>query len=258
MEVGGKILTGAVATALVALVGHYTTGDGYISGLENTAQTEMTAQGMDGVKVSLARDPLSRAAVLDGDVSEDIKQKALNAVSAIPGISSAVWFGSDLVANTGPDTGTKTEDGGENIDPETQTAVAKCQSSLDSAMEGKELSFRSGSAYISPASNKILDDVAAVLKPCSGLAVAVGGHTDDNGNAQVNKILSQERADRVRAGLVERGISESLVTATGYGAEQPLAAGSGPEADAQNRRIEFKVQPANKKETNDANSQQGE
>lgn len=261
MDVGGKILTGAVATALLALAGHYITGDGYISGLETKAQTEMTAQGIEDVTVSFARAPLSRKAVLDGDVSDDIKQKALNAVAAVTG-ASAVWAGSDLVATAdagdGGSTDAKTADGSANVDPATQAAVTKCQGGVDKAIEGKKLSFRSGSAYVSPASNKILDAVAVALKPCSGLAIAVGGHTDDNGNGQVNKILSQERADRVRAGLIKRGISETLVTATGFGAEQPLATGSGPEADAQNRRIEFKVQSANKKETNDANSQQGE
>ncbi len=250
MEVGGKILTGAAVTALLAVVGHYATGDGYISGLEKAAQTEITAQGMDGVTVAFGREPLSRKAVLDGDVSEDMKQKALNTIAAIPGVSGAAWAGSDLVAETDNSTA--------NVDPAAQTAIAECQSAVDKAMDGKKLSFRSGSAYISPASNKILDDVAAALEPCSGLAIAVGGHTDDNGNAEVNKILSQERADRVRAGLIERGIAENRVTATGFGAEQPLATGSDPEADARNRRIEFKVQAADKKATNDANSQQGE
>ena len=80
MEVGGKILTGAAVSMVLALAGHYATGEGFISGLEKTAQTEMTAQGMDGVKVSLARDPLSRKALLNGDVPNDIKLKALSAV----------------------------------------------------------------------------------------------------------------------------------------------------------------------------------
>lgn len=263
MDVGGKILTGAMATALLALVGHYVTGDRYIAGLENAAQTEMAAQGMEDVKITFARAPLSRKAVLDGDVTDDIKQKALNAVSAMPGISSAVWTGSDMVASAGAgnssEAGNGKGDGGHtDVDPATQVAVAKCQGGVDKAIEGQKLSFRSGSAYVSPASNSILDEVAAALEPCSGLAVTVGGHTDDNGNAQVNKILSQERADRVRGGLIDRGISENLITAIGFGAEQPLAASDGPEADAQNRRIEFKVQAADKNETNDANSQQEE
>lgn len=243
MEVGGKIITGAVATALLALVGHYTTGDNFITGLENAAQTEITAQGMEGVKVAFSREPLSRKAVLDGDVSDDVKQKALSAVSGIAGVSSAVWAGGDTV-----------DEGAQNADP----AVTTCQKGVDEAIGDEKLSFRSGSAYVSPASNQLLDKIAAALQSCSNFTIAVGGHTDDNGNAQVNKILSQERADRVRAGLIERGIPENLVTATGFGAEQPLATGTGPEVDAQNRRIEFKVRATNKKEINDAKSQQGE
>ncbi|MEP2103345.1 MAG: OmpA family protein [Parasphingorhabdus sp.] len=249
MEVGGKILVGAAATAILALVGHYATGDGYIAGLENAAQTELTAQGMDGVKVAFARDPLSRRAVLDGDVSDDVKLKALNAVSEVTG-ASAVWAGGSPVDTSeanGSDQGT---------DPAATGAATECQNGVDTAIAGEKLSFRSGSAYISPASNKLLDKIATALKPCSGLVVAVGGHTDDNGNAQVNKILSQERADRVRAGLIERGIPENLVTATGFGAEKPLATGGGADADAQNRRIEFNVQAANKNQINDAKSQQ--
>ncbi len=255
MEVGGKILTGAVATALLALVGHYTTGDKFISGLESAAQTELTAQGMDGVTVALPRDPLSRNAILDGDAPDEMKQKALDAVAKITG-SSASWAGTNLVSGSNADnsTDTTTDTASKGSDP----VATKCQNSVDTAIAGEKLSFRSGSAYISPASNKLLDKIAAALTPCSGIAIAVGGHTDGNGNAQVNKILSQERADRVRAGLIERGIPENLVTATGYGAEQPLATGQGPEADAQNRRIEFKVQAGNKKEVNDAKSQQEE
>lgn len=258
MEVGGKILTGAVATALLAVVGHYATGDNFISGLENAAQTELTAQGMEGVKVAFARAPLSRKAVLNGDVSDEVKQEALNIVSAVTGISSVVWAGSDLVAE--PQSGDGAIENGNNggLDSATQAAVAKCQAGVDTAIGDKKLSFRSGSAYISPASNKILDELETAIKPCTGLTITVGGHTDGNGNAEVNKILSQERADRVRAGLIERGIPENLVTATGYGAEQPLATGQGPEADAQNRRIEFKVQAANKNDAIDAKSQQGE
>ena len=83
MEVRGKILTGAAATALLAVVGHFATSEGLIADLENKAQTELTAQGMDGVKVTFARDPLSRKAILDGDVNDDTKQAALKTVMAI-------------------------------------------------------------------------------------------------------------------------------------------------------------------------------
>ncbi len=249
MDVGGKIITGAAATALLALIGHYATGDSFIAELESKAKTELTAQGLDGVIVSLGREPLSRTAILDGDVSDDVKQKAGNAVQGIAGVADIRWAGEDSVAATGSDAGS-----GVGADPATQAKVAQCQDGVDKSIGGKKLSFKSGSAYVSPASNKLLDEISAALKPCSGLAIAVGGHTDDNGDAEVNRILSQERADRVRAGLIERGVSENLVTAKGYGADQPLARGGDAAADAQNRRIEFKVQARG----GDAPAQQGE
>ncbi len=251
MDVGGKILTGAAATALMALVGHIATGDSFIAELENTAKTELTAQGHEGVTVSLGRSPLSRTAVLDGDITDEAKVEAADAVRAIAGISGVKWAGDEPVVANASQGAT-----GGGLDPVTQAKIADCQGGVDKSVEGKKLSFKSGSAYISPASNKLLDKISAALKPCSGLAIAVGGHTDNNGDAQVNRILSQERADRVRQGLIDRGIAANLVTAKGFGAAQPLAQGGGAAADAQNRRIEFKVQAATA--TGDASAQQGE
>lgn len=238
MEVGGKILTGAAATALLAVIGHFATSDDLISKLESKAQTELTAQGMDNVKVVFARDPLSRKAILNGDVDDETKQAALQTVMGIAGVSAAKWQGEQTADMS--DTGSA--DGPAIADPATQEKISNCQDSVDQIIKTKKINFRSGSAYISPVSNQILDEVAESLKPCNGLVIAVGGHTDSNGDAGVNKAMSQERADRVRQGLIDRGIAESLVTATGYGSEQPLAEGSGAAIDAQNRRIEFKIQ----------------
>ena len=243
MEVGGKIFTGAAATVILAIAGHLVTGESYISGLEEKAKTELAAQGMDGVEMQLSRDPLSRHAILDGEVSDEIKATALAAVSSVTGISGANWAGDDA-------TGSTTEQSESSDD---SNANSDCQEKVDTAIAGRKLSFRSGSAYISRESNEIIDSVAGALQTCSDYAIAIGGHTDNNGNAEVNKTMSQERADRVRAGLIDRGIAENLVTATGYGSEQPLAEDNGPEADATNRRIEFKILARG----NDADAQQG-
>ena len=91
---------------------------------------------------------------------------------------------------------------------------------------------------------------------CDGLSVAVEGHTDDNGNKDVNRDMSQERADRIKAGLVERGIAEALISAKGYGSTRPRAEGSGATADAQNRRIEFRIGAGDGSSQNDAKAQQ--
>jgi len=235
METGGKILTGVAATALLALAGHAINGEKFVDGLESSAQTELQAQGMDGVTATFDRDPLSRTAILDGDASDEDKQKALSAVLALPGVSGARWKGEQDMASANA-----SGDNDGAVDAETKAKISSCQDNVDKSIEGKKLNFQSGSAWVSLDSNRIIDGVAEALKPCSGLAIAVSGHTDDNGDASVNKTLSQERADRVRGELVKRGIAENLITATGYGSEKPLVEGD----DAQNRRIEFTVQAA--------------
>jgi OOP family OmpA-OmpF porin len=51
----------------------------------------------------------------------------------------------------------------------------------------------------------------------------------------------EQRADAVRAYLVEKGVPEGQLTAVGYGAERPAVATGNEVAMAANRRIEFTV-----------------
>jgi len=251
MEIGSKILTGAAATVILALVGHAVTGDNFITGLQQKAQTELDARGLESASVSFGRDPLSRAAVLDGEGDDKEKQEALSVVMSIPGVASASWKGEHVIVAA--------EDGaaGTAASPTAdQDKIAKCQSDVDKIMAADNISFRSGSAYVSLDTKKVLDQIAAALQSCDGLSVAVEGHTDDNGNKDVNRNMSQERADRIKAGLVERGIAETLISAKGYGSTRPRAKGSGAAADAQNRRIEFRIGAVDGPSQNDAKAQQ--
>jgi OOP family OmpA-OmpF porin len=252
MEIGSKILTGAAATVALALVGHVATGEDFVSGLEQKAQAELAARGLDAATVSLGHAPLSREAVLDGPLPEASKQQALEVVMDIPGIASASWKGKPPTAVAGGD-----KDAATVLPPADREKIAQCQAGVDKIAENRKISFRSGSAYVSLESRQILDELAKALKACGGLSIAVEGHTDDNGDKDVNRVMSQERADRIKAGLVERGIPDNLITATGYGATRPRAQGSDAAADAQNRRIEFRIGSASGAPQNDAEAQQG-
>jgi len=236
MKSGNKILTGAAATVILALVGHVATGDRFISGLEQKAQTELDARGLGAAKVSFGRAPLTRDAMLDGDLPDSAKEDALAVVLDIPGVSSVSWKGKQAEEKTGSD-----GSAGPVLTATDQDRIAKCQADVDRIAETRKINFRSGSAYVSLESKQILDELAKALKACDGLTIAVEGHTDDNGDRDVNRVMSQERADRIKAGLVERGIAANLITATGYGSTRPRAKGSDAAADAQNRRIEFRI-----------------
>tara|TARA_R110002033_G_scaffold26757_7_gene61028 strand:+ start:8368 stop:9153 length:786 start_codon:yes stop_codon:yes gene_type:complete len=260
MEIGSKILTGVAATVVLALVGHVATGDAFITGLEQKAQTELAARGLDAATVRLGHDPLSREAVIQGELPEGSRQEALDVVMAIPGISSASWKGKQAVATA--DTEAEAVAGADAgpspaLPAADRDKIASCQAEVNKIAETRKISFRSGSAYVSLESRKILDALAKALKACDGLSIAVEGHTDDNGDKDVNRVMSQERADRIKAGLVERGIPERLITATGYGSTRPRAKGSDAAADAQNRRIEFRIGAASGASQNDAEAQQG-
>lgn len=250
---GGKLFAGVAATMLLGLVSHAVTADKIVDGLETSAQDELQARGLEGVTVAFDSDPMSRSARLDGDVDATVKQEALATVLSIAGVTSARWQGDKPSAIADRDPAGLP---GSSSDPATQQNITQCQNSIDAITGAQKIVFRSGSAYVSPESNRILDEIAAALKSCSGLAIAVGGHTDNKGDADVNKDMSQERAERIRSGLIARGISEHLVTATGYGAQQPLETGGNAATDAQNRRIEFKIGAADRSK-NDVKAQQG-
>ena len=259
MEIGSKILTGVAATVVLALVGNVATGESFISGLEQKARTELAARGLDAATVSLGHAPLSREAFLAGDLPEADKEQALSAVMAVPGISSASWR-SKQATETATD-----EESAKPVASADDQKVATCQAEVDKIVESRKIQFRPGSPYVSLEARQILDQLAGALKNCDDLSIAVEGHTDDKGDKDVNRVMSQERADRIKAGLVERGISESRITATGYGSTRPRAKGSDAASDAQNRRIEFRIgtaagasqNTAAGASQNDAEAQQG-
>ena len=70
--------------------------------------------------------------------------------------------------------------------------------------------------------------------PDAGLLVS--GHTDNSGNHDENVRLGQERAHFVRNYLARNGISESKVTCTSKGPDEPIADNNTSAGRAKNRR----------------------
>lgn len=103
--------------------------------------------------------------------------------------------------------------------------------------------FDTGSATISANSDDILGKAAGAIKAApSGTRIEVGGHTDNTGNAEANRRLSQQRADAVKARLVQRGVGADMLSTQGYGQDKPVADNGDADGRARNRRIEFTVQ----------------
>jgi len=102
-----------------------------------------------------------------------------------------------------------------------------------------DVHFDTGRATIRAESASILDQAAAMLKQASAARVEIGGHTDNVGNAAANLRLSQQRAESVRAALMQRGVAAGSLSAKGYGDTAPVADNRSEEGRAANRRVEI-------------------
>ena len=76
----------------------------------------------------------------------------------------------------------------------------------------------------------------------AALKLAIEGHTDNSGDAQHNKALSQQRADAVMTTLLTKGIDKGRLSASGRGADQPVADNGSDQGRAKNRRVELVAQ----------------
>jgi outer membrane protein OmpA-like peptidoglycan-associated protein len=102
--------------------------------------------------------------------------------------------------------------------------------------------FATGTADIDEQSNSLLDEIVEVLQENPQIQkVRVEGHTDNTGNADFNRKLSQKRAEAVVEYLVEAGVDRSRLQPKGYGPDEPIAENDTDEGKAQNRRVEFEI-----------------
>ncbi len=122
-----------------------------------------------------------------------------------------------------------------------EVTMARCQAAFEQAMQGRTILFQSDRADISPVSARLLDAVTGAATLCSSFPIEIGGHSDSSGSPEYNRLLSQQRADEVLRYMSARGVPAEQLVAIGYGSARPIETGRSPEAQARNRRIEFRV-----------------
>ena len=105
------------------------------------------------------------------------------------------------------------------------------------------VNFKSGSAVLSDDSKTKLDDIATKALNAKGYVLEVSGYADSRGSINLNRALSQRRADAVIRYLVEsHNIPlRRIVTPFGYGETNPVADNTTKEGREQNRRVEIKL-----------------
>ncbi len=124
---------------------------------------------------------------------------------------------------------------------EKQKDAKLAQQELDAALKNKRVEFVYAKDKLTKKSQKIVDQVAAILKKHPAVRIEIAGHTDSDGTAERNLKLSQRRANAVKKYLISKGIDPKRLVAKGYGESKPLVKNDTAAHKQLNRRVEFKV-----------------
>ena len=104
--------------------------------------------------------------------------------------------------------------------------------------------FETNLTTLLPKSRPVLDTIAMAIIATPNSRWDVQGHTDSIGSAAANKTLAQGRAQTVVDYLVSKGVSRSILIATGVGPDRPVFSNSTVYGRAQNRRVQIRRIPA--------------
>ena len=121
------------------------------------------------------------------------------------------------------------------------TAVLANGCEVPKVVKLEGVNFTSGTANFVAGAQPKLDLAVQALKDNPTIAVEVAGHTDAQGDAELNRKLSQQRADAVRKYLIDGGVAATQVSAKGYGEDEPSATNDTTEGRAANRRVELRT-----------------
>jgi len=99
--------------------------------------------------------------------------------------------------------------------------------------------FATGKYELQPTAREALAKFSGIVVAHPGLKLQVEGYTDTVGGDTYNQTLSENRANSVRAYLINQGIDPTAITAIGYGKSNPVASNDTAAGRQQNRRVEI-------------------
>jgi chemotaxis protein MotB len=115
-----------------------------------------------------------------------------------------------------------------------------------------EILFPEGGWELGPKGKQTLNKIVPVLQGLQGKRVEVNGYTDNVPIAPEfrwrfpsNWELSTTRATDVVRYLVSQGVNPAILSATGYGEQDPVASNDTAAGRAQNRRVEIVIATMN-------------
>ena len=199
-------------------------------GLAATVQESMVRSGLPSVQIKI----IDSTVVLEGTIAtQELKEAATRVAQAQVGVISVEnmlevpVIVNQVTTTTAP-----------NL-PASQKDLL-LQTRLSAAGASSGIQFESGGDVLTLESIPTLERLAYFLNNEKEINVQILGHTDSDEKCPGdNLILSQKRAEAVRAQLLARGIEAERLISTGMGHTDPIADNLSKAGKAANRRIEF-------------------
>jgi outer membrane protein OmpA-like peptidoglycan-associated protein len=127
--------------------------------------------------------------------------------------------------------------------PQAASSSASIETKLaaNEAVDVYGIYFAFGSDHLRPESDRVLQEVADLLKKHADWKLQVDGHTDNIGGDDANLDLSRRRAAAVKTALVQRyAIAAPRLDTGGFGEVRPKDRNDTIEGRALNRRVELR------------------
>ncbi|NIJ51155.1 OmpA family protein [Dyadobacter arcticus] len=128
--------------------------------------------------------------------------------------------------------------------PERETPVAIAEKPINRkgiVASGKTLYFPRSDYKLPVQSRTYLDSVASYILENRDKALRITGHTDNVGNPGLNVTLSEYRVRVITKYLMNKGVPESAITASGVGSKHPVVPNDTEENRRKNRRVEVQI-----------------
>lgn len=104
-----------------------------------------------------------------------------------------------------------------------------------------DILFDTGKSDLKPAAKSNISKLAEILKKYPENVITVKGYTDSVGSDDLNKSLSEKRAQAVKDSLALGGVPNETLSTLGMGKENPVGDNKTTEGRSKNRRVEIEI-----------------
>lgn len=99
------------------------------------------------------------------------------------------------------------------------------------------LMFETGASVLTEDSLKNIATIVSASERRSAISVSISGHTDATGSDRLNDALALERAEGVKALLLQQGVKPELISVTSHGKGNPAFPTPDGVPEPRNRRV---------------------